>query len=265
MFGISKKTVIKASVAAFLSVVVSVTIALVVVPMLGGHPDGPGFLMSIVCPVIIAWPASAYQFTQTEKIRMARDKIATMHGELDAMHHELLLAHAALQEKSRIDGMTGALNRETFFALLESASSDHRPSTLLVVDADRFKRINDTFGHQCGDDALRGIAQAIASSIRDQDFWGRIGGEEFAIFLDDADEETARSIAETIRLSALAIDLKAEGETIPVSVSIGGACAASGFEPKALVNRADRRLYRAKRAGRNCVVMEDDAAESAAA
>jgi len=264
MFGISKNTAIKASVAALLSMGVSLAAALIFVPMLGGHPDGPGFWMSVVCPLVIAWPASAYQFSQNEKIRAARDQVAAMHVELERMHNELMVTHAALQQKSRIDGLTGGLNRDTFFALLEAAAADARPSALLIADADHFKRINDDFGHQCGDDALRGIAAAIASSLRPQDFWGRIGGEEFAIYLDGTDRETAHLVADMIRLAVLSINLRVDDTIVPVSVSIGGACSTAGFQVKTMIAEADRRLYDAKRAGRNRIVM-DDTQETAAA
>jgi diguanylate cyclase (GGDEF)-like protein len=265
MFGISKKTAVKASLVALASTAVSLAAALIFVPMLGGTPDGPGFWMSVVCPLVIAWPASAFQFSQNEKIRLARDQMAVLHQELDRVHHELMAAHAALQHKSRIDGLTGGLNRETFFALLDTASHDDQPSALLIADADHFKRINDEFGHQCGDDALRGIAEAIAASMRPQDFWGRIGGEEFAIFLPGADKDSAHMIADMIRSATAAASIIANGEPVPVSVSIGGACTVGGFDPKALFIAADRRLYKAKHAGRNRVDMDCGKRESAAA
>lgn len=167
--------------------------------------------------------------------------------------------------KARVDGLTGALNRETFFALLESAAAGGSPFALLIADADHFKRINDEFGHQCGDDALRGIAGAISASLRARDFWGRIGGEEFAIYLDGADREMAHAIADMIRLATLGIKLRVNGEIVPVSVSIGGTCAGAGDALQAVFAEADRRLYRAKRNGRNRIVLDDEQADSAVA
>lgn len=265
MFGISRKVALKASAAALISMAVSLSAALVFVPILGGHPDGPGFWMSMVCPLVIAWPASAWQFSLNEKIRAARDQMATMHLELERLHSELIAAHETLRQKSRIDGLTGALNRETFLTLLDAAGIRNHPSALLIADADHFKRINDEFGHLCGDDALRGIAGAIASTLRPQDFWGRIGGEEFAIYLDGADRETAEAIAEMIRLAALAIDMNVDGRIVPISISIGVACSPSGFESRAIIADADRRLYQAKHKGRNRIVLDDEAQESAVA
>jgi predicted signal transduction protein with EAL and GGDEF domain len=140
MFGISKKTAIKASVAAVLSMIVSVSICLFFVPILGGQPDGPGFWMSLVCPLVIAWPASAWQFHQNERLRTTRNELSAAHAELERIHAELIEAHAALQQRSRVDGLTGALNRETFFALLETAAANGSPFALLIADADHFKR-----------------------------------------------------------------------------------------------------------------------------
>jgi diguanylate cyclase (GGDEF)-like protein len=265
MFGISKKTAIKASVAAVLSMVASLSAVLIFVPMLGGRPDGPGFWMSLICPLVIAWPASAWQFSQNEGLRAARNQLSAANAELERVHQELVATHAALQRKSRIDGLTGALNRETFFACLEAAIADRHPFSLLIADADHFKRINDEFGHQCGDDALRGIAGAISSSLRPLDFWGRIGGEEFAVYLAGADRETAHAIADMIRLATLSINLRVDDRRIPVSVSIGGACPAAGTQVESVVAEADRHLYQAKHAGRNRIVLDDEAPESAVA
>jgi diguanylate cyclase (GGDEF)-like protein len=181
------------------------------------------------------------------------------------MHAELLATHAALQQRSRIDGLTGALNRDTFFALLETVCTEEHPSALLIADADHFKRINDEFGHQAGDDALRGIAVAISSSLRPKDFWGRIGGEEFAIYLRSAGEETAHMVADRIRLGALAINLRFDDRIVPISVSIGGSCSDGAFDTKRVIAEADRRLYLAKNEGRNRIVLGDAEAESAAA
>lgn len=268
MFRFHKAVVFKATVAALISMVISLAAAFMLVPLLGGHPDGPGFWMSVFLPLVIAWPASAFQFAQNERVKAARDLNAQMHLEIDRMHRELLIAHSALQQKARIDGLTGALNRETFFTLMDAAAGNERACALLIADADHFKRINDGFGHQAGDAALRGLAQAISSSLRGQDFWGRIGGEEFAIFLDGAGDNEAREIAETIRLAAAAFQLHVNGQAIPVSVSIGGLSVRGPFDADSIFHEADRRLYRAKRSGRNCVVMhpesgEDDAVAAA--
>lgn len=255
MSGISKKTFRKAAFAALASMAVSVSVVLVLVPLMGGHPDGPGFWMSVICPLMIAFPASAWQFHQHEQLTATRDQLADLHSELDRMHSELIRTHAILKEQARRDAMTGALNRETFFSLLDAASNGEQPSALLLADADHFKQINDTYGHQAGDGALKAIADAIRSVLGPQDFWGRIGGEEFAIYLPRADEASATSAAERIRAAAEAIELRAGDNRIPVTLSIGGISLASRFNATLAVSEADKRLYAAKRSGRNMVVM----------
>ena len=266
MSGISKKTIIKASLATLASVIVSLSAALILVPILGGHPDGPGFWMSVFCPLAIAFPASTWQFHLNEVLSNTRDRLDAAHRDLDRAHSELVRTHADLVEQARRDAMTGALNRETFFALLDAASRDDRPCAVLVADADHFKQINDTHGHRYGDAALKAIAQAISSVLRPQDFWGRIGGEEFGIYLQRIDRLEAEAIAEQIRAAVEAIELAADGQVIAITLSIGGLWLPSRFEAMQAVNEADRRLYAAKHAGRNRTVLgEPDSRQTAAA
>ncbi|MDB5553377.1 MAG: diguanylate cyclase domain protein [Rhizobium sp.] len=253
MFLISRQTLGKAFVAMAVSTGMSVLIAASVVPILGGTYDGIGMWLSFVCPILISFPASAWQFHQSEKLRNSRDELATLHLHADRMHRELMLVHSALKEKSRLDAMTGGLNREAFFADLARASSSGQAGTLLLADADHFKQINDTFGHQTGDEALTAIASAIGSTTGISDFWGRIGGEEFAIFLDGGDAEEASAVAETIRQRIAAIEIKRERGRVPVSISIGGVHLSGRFSARQAMSDADRQLYRAKRGGRNRV------------
>lgn len=257
MFLISKQTLGKAFAAMAVSTGISVLIAASVVPILGGSYDGIGMWLSLVCPMVISFPASAWQFHQNETLRRARDELASLHLRLDLMHGDLMAAHAALQQKSRLDGMTGGLNRETFFAELEQASAAARSGALLLADADHFKKINDTFGHQTGDEALVAIAEAIASTVGIKDFWGRIGGEEFAIFLDGADMLQAAAVAETIRRKAAGIEIRRERGPVAVSVSIGGVQVAGRFSTALAMSEADHRLYRAKHSGRNLVILDN--------
>jgi diguanylate cyclase (GGDEF)-like protein len=175
---------------------------------------------------------------------------------LDRMHSELTRAHVALKEKARVDAMTGALNRDSFFAMLDLAARTNKRGTLLLADADHFKRINDSYGHHTGDEALRGISASIVSALGQQDFWGRIGGEEFAIFIDGADRFEAEYVAESIRLGVSALDIRCEDSPVAVTVSIGGLSLTGPFDPATAVREADRRLYLAKRGGRNRSVLE---------
>ena len=152
----------------------------------------------IVCPLATAWPASAFTFWQGAKAA------ARTRG-LSAAHAELAETHRRLAEKASRDPMTGFLNRESFFAVLDGSRRKSDRGALLLIDADHFKRINDGFGHLVGDEALLAIAAAIGRGIRGGDTIGRIGGEEFAAFLPGADDGDAARVAERIRREVEAI------------------------------------------------------------
>ena len=125
---------------------------------------------------------------------------------------------------------------------------------MLMVDIDRFKLLNDRFGHAAGDDVLKAVGGAIISAVRDDDVPARYGGEEFVILLRNPTERVALEIGERVRESVATLDLSHLG--IPsVSVSVGVAVADRPDQPIAeLVEIADQALYRAKRAGRDRVV-----------
>ena len=125
---------------------------------------------------------------------------------------------------------------------------------MLMVDIDRFKTLNDTYGHAVGDHVLRAVADAIAGAVRDGDVPARFGGEEFAVLLRNPSPEIALEVGERVRRAVGALDLRHLG--VPgVSVSVGVAVAAEPDIPLELViDDADRALYRAKRGGRDRVV-----------
>ncbi|HEX6833515.1 MAG TPA: GGDEF domain-containing protein [Rudaea sp.] len=167
-----------------------------------------------------------------------------------------------LEHQARIDPLTGISNRRTLDDLaaraLASAQRQRRPLAVLLADADHFKRINDAYGHEVGDDALRALAITLDCSLRSEDLLGRIGGEEFAIVLPDTDEASARISAERLRRAVEQTRFEAGGETVPLRISIGLAMAAEGDDFAALLRRADKAMYAAKRAGRNRVVEDSE-------
>lgn len=251
-----RKILLHAALVAALCVAASLAIAVVLLPLIGGAVDRAALIMSIACPVLIAFPVSTYQFWQRQRLREAKAAMERMHVDLDHAHRALAQAHALLGDRARRDGMTGVLNREGFFQSVRDTAMLARGGTLLVIDVDHFKAINDSFGHQTGDEALKMISAAVAGCIRDGDLIGRIGGEEFAVFLTGADEAEATVIAEHIRAAVARLFLTAEGgERRGLTVSIGGAAGQHGIPLAQLMRQADRRLYEAKRHGRNRVVM----------
>jgi diguanylate cyclase (GGDEF)-like protein len=125
---------------------------------------------------------------------------------------------------------------------------------VLMIDIDRFKRLNDTFGHAVGDHVLREVAQAIGSAVREEDVPARFGGEEFAVLLKNPSPEVAVEVGRRVRDAVASLDLHRLG--VPgVTVSVGVSVADSPTEPlDELIDAADRALYRAKRGGRDRVV-----------
>ena len=174
---------------------------------------------------------------------------------------ELAIAHEKLAEYASTDGLTGLLNRNAFTARVEQrlAIGDMRQQgALLIVDVDKFKRINDSFGHEHGDAALRLIAGAIRAGLRSTDMVGRMGGEEFGAFLPATSPEQAWAAAERVRAAVAALEFAPNGRRYPLSVSVGGTGFGSVVPFAALYREADRRLYEAKRLGRNKVAFSLD-------
>jgi diguanylate cyclase (GGDEF)-like protein len=242
---------LKSTLVAFSSLFASILLAIIVVPALGGSIDGNAWLMLTICPMTIAWPASAFTFWQGEKLKNA-------HRDLARAHAQLAAAHRRLEEKASRDTMTGMLNRESFFAALDRSRRKTDRGALLIIDADHFKRINDGYGHLTGDKALLEIAAAISSGVRAGDVLGRIGGEEFAAFLVGASDQEAIRIAERIRRQVEDIRFQpADGKVVPLTVSIGGTPCPFDANVSELMRAADKRLYEAKGRGRNRAIFDD--------
>ncbi len=127
-----------------------------------------------------------------------------------------------------------------------------RPFTLLIIDIDHFKQVNDTYGHQRGDEVLCRLATVFRETIRDCDYVARYGGEEFIVLLTEIEPETSLEAAERIRKRTAQETMAGGEESISVTVSIGAAFfPGDGDTPQALIHEADRALYAAKEAGRN--------------
>lgn len=167
----------------------------------------------------------------------------------------ILKSKRSIERLAMTDDLTGLANRRAFLAAAERAIAEvdnpARPSTLLIVDLDHFKRVNDIYGHRAGDQALQAAAQALARSVREIDFVGRLGGEEFVVLVDAADEETARRAAESARAAIAAMRVTTPNGEVVVTASIGCTPLVAEDSVSAALERADEALYAAKRAGRN--------------
>ncbi len=170
---------------------------------------------------------------------------------------ELAIAHHKLAVHASTDSLTSVLNRGAFTTLVDAYLGDvrehERSGALLVIDVDHFKRINDSFGHERGDEALRLIAQAIKGVLRSHDLVGRMGGEEFGVFMPGTSPRNAEIAAERIRQAISEVEFWPDGRRRRLSVSVGGTSFAGEVPFTALYREADRRLYEAKDLGRNRV------------
>lgn len=178
-----------------------------------------------------------------------------------------LLQHRALLkqlvEAATIDTKTELLNAAAWRQLaereLERAGRQHTAMAVLVIDMDHFKRLNDTYGHLAGDEALRAVGEALADELRGYDAVGRFGGEEFVALLPGVNGSTAVGVAERVRARIEAVPVRVERRTggigdIAVTASVGVAAArGAGVELDDLLRAADGALYAAKAAGRNAV------------
>ena len=153
------------------------------------------------------------------------------------------------------DALTGVNNRNGFEAAfkreLSLAHRNHAPLSILVIDVDHFKRINDTYGHCAGDEVLKQVATTTSELIRDSDLLFRYGGEEFVLLLSQTDRYSAIDVGERIRSHISQVDFYYGNECINVSVSIGLSSSHDGDTCEGLLKRADEALYLAKREGRN--------------
>lgn len=174
---------------------------------------------------------------------------------------QLALQHQSEQDLHRhasLDPLTGVFNRRHFLNQVEREWSLARryntDCALLVIDVDHFKRVNDGFGHRCGDLLLREIAEACSETLRQADVLARFGGEEFILFLPHTDPLGALDVAERIRERIERLNFAWNGHSIPVSASVGvAALQPKHFALEQLVHEAEDALEAAKAEGRNCV------------
>ena len=173
---------------------------------------------------------------------------------------ELEKANQKLQEMSSTDALTGTRNRryfdQAYSSELKRMQRDGTDLSLLLLDIDHFKRINDTWGHQIGDECLRLVAQTIGQHIRrDSDTLARVGGEEFCILLPNTSAAGAIFLGETIRNAVAELSPEISGQRLSITISIGIASSSQQLPtpPEQLLNLADKALYRAKQQGRNRV------------
>lgn len=196
----------------------------------------------------------AHQLTDGDYVRIGNAIFRYLEGgNIEAEYHE------ELHRLAIVDGLTQLHNRRYLLEFLDRelarARRHARPLSVLLFDIDRFKSINDTHGHLCGDAVLREMSNRLKPTIRREDLLSRYGGEEFCVVLVESDHQQAVGAGERIRRTVEGQPFEFEGESLPVTVSVGAAAADSEHErPEELLQAADVKLYQAKRTGRNKVV-----------
>ncbi len=196
-------------------------------------------LQAMVIATTIGLPVILYVVSQHEALRRLTQKLAHL---------------------SSTDQMTGLLNRHTFVERLglhlRDTDKGQSCGVFAYIDADHFKALNDRYGHALGDQVIQLIAAHIRTAIRKGDLCGRLGGEEFGIFLAGATLDEAGAIAERLRREINACEAKLQMPGATISVSIGIAAHKPGESAADTMQAADRSLYAAKHGGRNAVVIE---------
>jgi len=204
-------------------------------------PTMSGQITVLLIPMLIGVPVLYVIEGQADRLRVAISA-------LDTMRHDA-------EERAKRDSMTGLLNHQHFMDEIRTSPGAADKGSLLVLDIDKFKNINDTYGHQKGDEALISVVKAVQKSVRGNDIVGRIGGEEFAVYLQHASKAEAKAVASRIRKNVEAILFEPQkGLLASLTVSIGLAMKREVGNMVKALRLADQRMYEAKNTGRNKVV-----------
>ncbi len=207
------------------------------------------------------------EYRESDEARQQRleAELVALNQRVQEMEREGEQLRERLREKHEQavhDPLTGLYNRLAFDERMAQEFARwkryRQPMVLLVVDIDRFKRINDTYGHKAGDKALKIIAERILGEVRESDFLARYGGEEFVILMPETTLADGRQVADKLRANVAKSQFHYQGEAVTITVSLGVAAPREGDTPESLFQRADQALYRAKESGRDRVVSEDE-------
>ncbi|MDV6316614.1 diguanylate cyclase [Idiomarina sp. HP20-50] len=204
--------------------------------------------------------ADPFSELEVEMVRMMGTAVETVIAEQE-IRSDLIRQRDDMAVIAYTDSLTGLKNRSAGMQILEQSlerQSGRQKCVVSVIDFDHFKNINDTYGHDVGDKVLIAGAAAMSDAIRSSDSVVRVGGEEFMVVLAYTDHESAAQVLERVRKTVedtvVTLD---SGETINPTVSIGASESRADDDVSSIYRRADQALYKAKRAGRNCVIWED--------
>lgn len=211
------------------------------------------FWRAMAIAIIVPWGVTIPLCFFASKQRF---KLSNLTDRLQDTQLKLREANTALEHRASYDGMTGLLNRDSFISRFDEMRKQHGANILMLIDVDHFKYINDNYGHPVGDEALMLLGRVFRKVLRQDDLVGRIGGEEFGIFLPDTSVPEGQIIAEMIRHEIENTVFKPHDNMHHViTVSIGIADIAPHQERSVLMTNADTALFTAKRCGRNQVAL----------
>ncbi len=216
------------------STLLSAGISEIMMQTLSQGMNGPGFLVSVMMPIILGGPTLMFCLVRQQQFKLANQRLHVL---------------------ATTDWLTDCLNRRAFTHQVTASLEADSKGALLMIDADHFKQINDQHGHDRGDEVLILLVDTIRQNLRPGDLLGRLGGEEFGVFLPGSDGPTAATLAERIRLGIEAAGNAAGPVRHPLSVSIGVAAYTRPVNFSELFRTADAQLYIAKQAGRNCIAL----------
>lgn len=209
---------------------------------------------------------SQHVATMRDDVGRMNRSLSTLNTQLEASHQEVAKLQTELKrarEEASLDQLSGITNRRGFDNELARMCRESTQSgmvlSLVMIDIDHFKRVNDTYGHPFGDQVIRGVGQALSSLTQRRDVAARYGGEEFALLLPETPLVGAQNVAERIRAAIARGNIKRGNGDAPISnitISAGVAQLVPGEDPTSLLARADRALYASKQGGRNRVTVD---------
>jgi diguanylate cyclase (GGDEF)-like protein len=208
--------------------------------------------------ILCAWllGASALVLRGWSQLRQSHNRQQREIDALTVRTRQLRIEQEKLRRLATIDELTGVLNRRGVEQALDDFEEAAQGMTLVLLDIDHFKRVNDRHGHDCGDEVLRRVAAVVAANLRASDVFGRWGGEEFLIACQGTRVRDAGRLAEKLRERVQQSDISGPNGRIAVTASFGVALAPPGGSAADALKRADAALYRAKEGGRNRVEMD---------
>lgn len=213
------------------------------------------------------------QFRDVEERRSdtAQKRIVQLTQRLQSLEGEVVDLHERVGRERRLallDSLTGTYNRMAYEQRVDEEyerwKRSREPLTLIIIDVDNFKRVNDTYGHKAGDKVLSTIGELLRKRVRASDFLARYGGEEFVILLPGTKTDDAFEVAEQLRKEIARCGFHYRNDGVAITVCCGIASFAASDQPDSVFERADAALYKAKQAGKNCSFLDDGTIDSSA-